>query len=215
MADPKQQENTTRRRTEILDADYIPKTEIPNMPRVHSAPQKGPVSSLTVLTVLIALLAVAVAVTRGGGAFPNAAREPVELAREAKVPSVALHPATTQAPVPRGEASLGLTAETVRPPVAAYYSMKDSPLVPGAQVFALDENGPAAAAGLRSGDVITAVNGTPILTEEDLYREEAGGRIGETLELTVFREGDYLTVKAELGPRTENDANDFFHSVDD
>jgi len=213
MAEPEKQENTSHRRTEILDAEYIPRTEVPNVPRVHSAPP-SPVSPIAVLTVLIALLAIGVAVTRGGGALPNGRHKPVELTQEARLPAAALRPSATEAPVPRGEATLGVAVETVRPPVAVYYTMKDCPMVPGAQVFALDEDGPAAAAGVQSGDVITAVGDQAILTAGDLERAEARGRAGDVLELTVFRAGEYVTLEVALAPRSPEPETGFFHTVE-
>ena len=215
MAQTDTQQNTPRRRTEILDAEYIPRSEAPNLPRVHYTPAPGAsrVSPLAVLTVVIALLAVAVALTRGGEAFPGRPKDPVVLTAETRSPVAGLSPAATEAPVPAGEAALGVAAETVRPPVAEYYTMKDCPLVPGAQVYALDEDGPAAAAGLEPGDVITAVDRQPIRSAADLNRAEARGTPGETLELTVFRRGEYLTLQAVLAPPTPSDADDFYHSV--
>ena len=215
MAHGDQQPNTARRRSEILDAEYIPREEAPNLPRVHyTPPSAGRVSALAVVTVVIALLAVAVAVTRGGDAFPGRRKGPVILTAETGSPAAKLRPCATEAPVPAGEAGLGVAAETVRAPVAEYYTMKDCPLVPGAQVYALDEDGPGAAAGLETGDVITAVDRQPVLSAADLCRAEARRRPGETVELTVFRRGEYLTLEAELAPPTPEDEDDFFHTVD-
>ena len=210
MAPKDRQENTDRRRTEILDAEYIPVEEVPVVPRVHSAPPPGKISPLGVITVLIALLAVAVAATRDADPFPVRQKEPVVLT-EARAPAVRPRPAATEAPVLPGEAVLGVAAETVRPPVAAYYTMKECPLVPGAQVYALDEDGPGAAAGLQAGDVITAVDGQSVASASDLCQTEAGCRPGDTMELTVFRKGEYLTLEAVLEAPTEGD--DFFHTV--
>lgn len=210
MAPKDRQENTDRRRTEILDAEYIPVEEVPVVPRVHSAPPPGKISPLGVITVLIALLAVAVAATRDADPFPVRQKEPVVLT-EARAPAVRPQPAATEAPVLPGEATLGVAAETVRPPVAAYYTMKECPLVPGAQVYALDEDGPGAAAGLQAGDVITAVDGQSVASASDLCQTEAGCRPGDTMELTVFRKGEYLTLEAVLEAPTEGD--DFFHTV--
>lgn len=210
MAPKDRQENTDRRRTEILDAEYIPVEEVPVVPRVHSAPSPGKISPLGVITVLIALLAVAVAATRDADPFPVRQKEPVVLT-EARAPAVRPQPAATEAPVLPGEATLGVAAETVRPPVAAYYTMKECPLVPGAQVYALDEDGPGAAAGLQAGDVITAVDGQSVASASDLCQTEAGCRPGDTMELTVFRKGEYLTLEAVLEAPTEGD--DFFHTV--
>ncbi len=55
------------------------------------------------------------------------------------------------------------------------------------------EGGPAAAAGLRSGDVVTSVDGRPVSHWEDAERAIAGSG-GRPLRLTVKREGTEQTV---------------------
>ncbi len=55
------------------------------------------------------------------------------------------------------------------------------------------EGGPAAAAGLRSGDVVTAVNGRPVGHWEDLERAVSASQ-GRPLRLTVRRDGGQETV---------------------
>ncbi len=68
------------------------------------------------------------------------------------------------------------------------------------------ENGPAAPAqeaGLRTGDVITAVNGAPVESAEDLAAD-IGAMEGGDAELTVLRDGRELTLCVEPA-RTETD----------
>jgi regulator of sigma E protease len=66
------------------------------------------------------------------------------------------------------------------------------------------DNGPAAAAGLKSGDLITAVDGRRIGSWEDL--ELAVPRsAGRPLELRVSREGQTLTVSVTPRPTTVRD----------
>ena len=109
MAQDEKQENTARRRTEILDAEYIPMEEAPVVPRVHTAPPAGKITPLGVITVLIALLAVAVAATKGADPFPVRQKDPVVLT-EARIPAVRPQPAATEVPVLPGEAVLGVAA---------------------------------------------------------------------------------------------------------
>ena len=66
-------------------------------------------------------------------------------------------------------------------------------------------------AGLQAGDVITAVDEQSVASASDLCQAEAGCRPGDTMELTVFRKGEYLTLEAVLEAPTEGD--DFFHTV--
>ena len=58
MALPPEQENKTRRRAEILDADYVPREDVPNTPRTigEDRSRRGG-SPATAVTLCIALLA--------------------------------------------------------------------------------------------------------------------------------------------------------------
>jgi putative serine protease PepD len=65
------------------------------------------------------------------------------------------------------------------------------------------ENGSAADdAGLKVGDVITAVNGKAVGQAEQLRAIIAGRQPGDTLTLTVRRDGTTKTVQATLGRRS-------------
>jgi serine protease Do len=69
----------------------------------------------------------------------------------------------------------------------------------GALVTEPTENGPAAKAGINSGDVITAVDGDSIENALDLSRTIAGKAPGTDVELTLWRNGkeEKVTVKLE------------------
>ncbi|MDO9313581.1 MAG: PDZ domain-containing protein [Burkholderiaceae bacterium] len=57
----------------------------------------------------------------------------------------------------------------------------------GALVAAVMAGSPAHAAGLKPGDVITAVDGEPVLGSQDLSRVIALAAPGDTLRLTIWR----------------------------
>jgi S1-C subfamily serine protease len=59
----------------------------------------------------------------------------------------------------------------------------------GLEVLEVVEGSPAARAGLRSGDVIVAVDGSPVEAAGDLQRLMLGPVIGRTLPLRVLRDG--------------------------
>lgn len=63
------------------------------------------------------------------------------------------------------------------------------------------EGGPAAAAGLQAGDVITAINDEPLESPRALTESVAGHKPGEVLRLTVRRAGESepLTIAVTLG----------------
>jgi len=71
------------------------------------------------------------------------------------------------------------------------------PTVAGAIVQ--DVGGPAATAGMRQGDVITAVDGQAIGGEDDLLAALAQRPPGDTVALTLDRDGGMLTVRVRLG----------------
>jgi S1-C subfamily serine protease len=89
--------------------------------------------------------------------------------------------------------SLGVAYETVTPYQARFY--KD--LVAGALVVGLDENGPAATAGIEKFDVITSINGEDF--EGALREVILSHDIGDTLKLSIWRAGEELTIEVELG----------------
>jgi serine protease Do len=74
----------------------------------------------------------------------------------------------------------------------------DRPFQPGALVVAIDEHGPASKAGLRNGDVITGVNGREVETAADLEEYRFILRVGEPIQIRVWRPGEELSVEYEL-----------------
>jgi putative serine protease PepD len=69
----------------------------------------------------------------------------------------------------------------------------------GAQVGNVSGGSPAASAGLRAGDTITAVDGKAVTSSGDLVGAVAGHRPGDKLTLTVHRGGRTLALGATLG----------------
>ena len=71
----------------------------------------------------------------------------------------------------------------------------------GNSVEAVVADGPAALAGIKTGDIITAIEGQQINATdllEDLLVQFAPGR---TVSIDLFRGGQYLTVRLTLGTR--------------
>lgn len=69
----------------------------------------------------------------------------------------------------------------------------------GARVLQVVPGSPAEEAGLRSGDRITAVNGEPVNDRHPLPDILRRHRPGETVRLTVVRDGEERTVSVTLG----------------
>jgi putative serine protease PepD len=71
----------------------------------------------------------------------------------------------------------------------------------GAQVGQVASGGPAADAGLRSGDVVTAIDGKAIAGSEALVNAVDSHKPGDQVTLTVRRGGDTSSIKVKLGTR--------------
>ncbi len=69
----------------------------------------------------------------------------------------------------------------------------------GALVAAAQKDSPAAAAGVKSGDVITAVNGETVSDPHDLARRIAALGPKKTVKLTLVRNGSPMTLDVTLG----------------
>jgi serine protease Do/serine protease DegQ len=70
----------------------------------------------------------------------------------------------------------------------------------GATVAEVQADSPAARAGLRKGDIVTALNGRPVRGAAELRARLGVVPVGETVELRLERGGDTRTVKAQVGP---------------
>ena len=89
-----------------------------------------------------------------------------------------------------GKAYLGLTMASVSSSVARYYGM-----VEGVYVYAVEEGSCSEAAGLTIGDIITAIDGQSVRTSRELTRTvKQQYHAGDSAELTVYREQEYITV---------------------
>ncbi|HZD97817.1 MAG TPA: trypsin-like peptidase domain-containing protein [Micromonosporaceae bacterium] len=69
----------------------------------------------------------------------------------------------------------------------------------GAQVQQVTSGSPAASAGLKVNDVITAYNGQPVHTSDDLINDVQGGNVNDQVTLTVQRSGSSQQIKVTLG----------------
>jgi len=73
----------------------------------------------------------------------------------------------------------------------------------GAFVNEVIKDSGADKAGIKSGDIITALNGKKIKSFASLRAEIATQRAGDEVTITVFREGKYQDVKVKLGNDTQ------------
>ena len=93
-------------------------------------------------------------------------------------------------------AYLGATVGTLNTSMAQQYRFD---ITQGAFIYSVEEGGPADQAGLQLGDVITAVDGTEITSLDSFTAVKKGYRTGDTSELTVYRQGETLTLTLTWG----------------
>jgi serine protease Do len=102
----------------------------------------------------------------------------------------------TGRPVSRGY--LGVATRAMDSDFATSLGIKE-----GAVVSSVDNGTPAEKAGIRRLDVITAVDGQKIRSNEDLVAVIAGRKAGEIVTVTVWRDGKFQDLKATLGDRKQ------------
>ncbi|MDA3948427.1 MAG: Do family serine endopeptidase [Spirochaeta sp.] len=73
----------------------------------------------------------------------------------------------------------------------------------GAFVSAIYDDSPAARSGIRPGDLIIAVNGTPISNSNELVRNVAGLTPGDSVPFEVIRNGEQQTITVKTGRRDD------------
>jgi len=92
---------------------------------------------------------------------------------------------------------LGIDFEDLAPDAAAVLKL---PTADGALISTVQPDSPAAKAGLRRGDVVLAFNGRAVRSGPDLRNRLGLTPVGENIELTIFRDGNKLTVKLQIAP---------------
>lgn len=65
----------------------------------------------------------------------------------------------------------------------------------GVEIMALEPNGPGKKAGLRTGDIIVAVNGRDISSTDDLFHFLADWPVGQALVVTILRWKNKLNIE--------------------
>jgi serine protease Do len=85
---------------------------------------------------------------------------------------------------------IGVRIQTVTPEIADSLGLGAAR---GALVAGVTAEGPAAEAGLEPGDVVLAFDGRNIATMRDLPRVVAEAKIGSTVDMQIFRDGETLT----------------------
>ena len=99
-----------------------------------------------------------------------------------------------------GKANFGITVTTVDSTVAQYYNM-----VEGAYVYSVASGSCSDKAGLRVGDIITAINDVEVKSSSELTNEKKNFKAGDSVTLKVYRQpddnskkGEYVDIKITL-----------------
>jgi len=93
-----------------------------------------------------------------------------------------------------GAARLGVVVQELGPQLAEYFKVKG-----GVLVASVTSDSPAFRAGIKAGDVVTAVNGKAVGAPAELLRMIRDMKDGEEVALSVVRGGQAQTIKVKLG----------------
>ncbi len=90
---------------------------------------------------------------------------------------------------------IGVTIEDVTPANAKFFGVQKAT---GAVVADVTADSPGSKAGLKTGDVITEINGTPVSDAGELQMKTSETQPGTTIHLTVMRDGKTQTLPITL-----------------
>jgi len=93
---------------------------------------------------------------------------------------------------------LGVAMSSINQAIAEQLNV---PTREGVLVRMVSPGSPAAAAGLREGDVIVSFNGAKTADIDEIRRAISKSRVGDTVTLTVYRERQKLDLPVKIGAR--------------
>jgi serine protease Do len=73
----------------------------------------------------------------------------------------------------------------------------------GILVNAVTPNGPASKAGVKPGDIIVSINGTPVKTGDELVADVSSRKVGSTVQLGIRRDNHSLTLPVAIADRAQ------------
>ncbi|HVM46642.1 MAG TPA: DegQ family serine endoprotease [Candidatus Acidoferrum sp.] len=126
-------------------------------------------------------------ISRSGGSVGLGFAIPSDLARKVMVSLIQYGHVT------RGY--LGVVIQDVTPPLAREFELQEPS---GALVAEVAPNGPAAAGGIKEGDILLAFNNKPVTDSEQLKLTVAGVAPGATVPVEVWRNGKMKTLDVTI-----------------
>ncbi len=95
---------------------------------------------------------------------------------------------------------LGVYAQDLSPDLAEAFGLKKQS---GAVINKVLENSPAEKAGLRTGDIVTQIDGRPVRNAADVKNQIGLRKIGEKVEFEILRDSKTSTISVEIAPGRE------------
>lgn len=97
-----------------------------------------------------------------------------------------------------GRSTIGVTIGPISESIADYYDIPQ-----GLYVSDVLEGSDAEAQGIEKGDIIIKVNGLDASQNSDITTAKAALQIGDTIDFTVWRDGDTFDVSVKLIDRAK------------
>lgn len=101
--------------------------------------------------------------------------------------------------IKHGEVRRGWLGVVVQPLTASLVEAYKIPVKEGAIIADVQQDGPAAKAGLERGDVVTAINGEKVKNSQDVVFSIRKKMQGEKVNLEIYRDGKKQTISVVLG----------------
>lgn len=92
-----------------------------------------------------------------------------------------------------GRVSIGITVGAISSAASDYYDLPE-----GLYISDVAEGSDAEKKGIQSGDMLLAVNGKAVTTTYDVSAVKDGLQVGDTVTLTIYRDGKTFDVKVKL-----------------
>lgn len=95
--------------------------------------------------------------------------------------------------VKRGK--LGITAQPITPDLVKRFNLEQKR---GVFIVQVEKDSPAANAGLKPGDILTAIDGRPVKTVDEVINRLGLVRLGQAIDLQIVRNNREMAVKATV-----------------
>lgn len=105
---------------------------------------------------------------------------------------------------------IGISGQSIDSNITEIYG-----LPAGISVQSVVENSPASSAGLKKGDIITKIEGKEVKTVAELNRIKYEYKIGDTITLTILRNGKEEEIKITLGEEPIEDTKEEKNTINE